>query len=136
MDSVRQINGPRIGSGLLEWNDFVSGCWIRGIDLARQLLGTDKFILNFKEIPLGISFPVESTDAREKFIDFSLIVRASQLSAACWRFLLLSLNGKRDNENKNARLFSTICCLAFFLFSLPLFQFKLRRKKLQQAAES
>ena len=91
LDSVRQNNGSRIGSGLLEWNDFISGCWIRGIDLARQLLGTDKFILNFKEIPLGISFPVESTDAREKFIDFSLIVRASQLSAACWRFFFLSL---------------------------------------------
>ena len=92
LDSVRQNNGPRIGSGLLGWNDFISGCWIRGIDLARQLLGTDKFVLYFKEIPLGISFPVESTDAREKFIDFSLIVRTSQLSAACWRFFLLSLN--------------------------------------------
>ena len=92
MDSVRQCNGPRIGSGLLDWNDLVSGCWIRGIDLARQLLGTDKFVLNFKEIPLGISFPIESTDAREKFIDFSLIVRTSQISAACWRFILLSLN--------------------------------------------
>ena len=92
LDLVRQSNGPRIGSGLLGWNDFISGCWIRRIYLARQLVGTDKFVLYFKEIPLGISFPVESTDAREKFIDFNLIVRASQLSAACWRFFLLSLN--------------------------------------------
>ena len=92
LDSVRQNNGPRLGSGLLEWNAFFPNCWIRGFDLARQLLGTVKFVLNFKEIPLGISFPIESTDAREKFIDFSLIVRTSQISAACWRFFLLSLN--------------------------------------------